>query len=243
MADPQRSLASSQRVSDRPGAGFPGDSTLPLLAAFLLALGFLGAVIAIMKDGSSGARPVATATTRTTARPAPAAAPEAPLPRVTLTVSTAGDGRGQVRIGSDVRDCTEEDCKLTVDEGEDVILAARPASDSTFVGWTGSCSSQRVCRVRMDRSLSLIALFALDKAAAPSSPDAECSDDFDNDGDDLIDDLDPECVIGDSETPEEDPLDDVAPPVTPPPPPVVQPPPPVVPPPPPPAATPDLPQR
>jgi len=241
VADPQRSFASSQRVSDRPGSGFPHDSTLPLLTAFLLALAFIGGVVALMKDRSSGARPVATTTTRTTALPAPAATPDAPAVRVTLTVSTAGDGRGRIRIGSELRNCSEEDCRLSFDQGEDITLAARPAADSTFVGWTGSCSSPRVCRVRMDRSQALIALFASDKAAAPSSPDAECSDDFDNDGDDLIDDLDPECVIGDSETPEEDPLDDVPLPVTPPPPPVV--PPPVAPPPPPPAATPDVPQR
>ncbi len=207
---------------NRPGAGFPHDSTLPLLTAFVLALAFIGAVVAIMKDGSSGARPVATATT-TTARPEPAAAPEAPAVRVTLTVSTAGDGRGRIRIGGELRDCSDEECRLSFDQGEDASLAARPADDSTFVGWTGSCSSQRACTVRMDRSLSLIALFASDTAAAPepSSPDAECGDDFDNDGDGSIDDLDPECAIGASEFPTEDPLDEVPPPVVPPPPPVV----------------------
>lgn len=221
-------------MPDRPDAGFPHDSTLPLLAAFVLALAFLGVIVAIMQDDSSaGARPAATTTTRTTPRPEPAATADAPVVHVTLTVSTAGDGSGRIRIGSDVRDCSDEPCQVRVEQGEDISLAARPADDSTFVGWTGSCSSPRVCRVRMDRSQSLIALFASDKAAAPaaSSPDAECNDDFDNDGDGSIDDLDPECAISDSEFPAEDPLEDLPPP--PPPPPVLTPPP-VVPPPPPP---------
>ena len=169
-------------MSRRPDAGFPNDSTLPLLAAFVLALGFLGLVVAIVNGGGgSGASAAATTETATTPRTrTPASTPEIEAPPVTLGVSSAGDGRGRIRIRGTLRDCDEE-CKATYDQGATATLVAQPSEGSTFVGWTGSCGSPRTCRVKMNGGRSLTALFALDDPAAPAgAPDDECSDDFDN---------------------------------------------------------------
>jgi hypothetical protein len=223
-------------VTQRPNAGFPNDSTLPLLAAFVLALGFLGLVVAIVSGGGpSGASAAATTETKTTPRTrTPAPLPERiEAPPVTLGVSSAGDGRGRIRIRGELRDCTEE-CKLTYDQGATATLVAQPSEGSTFVGWTGSCGSPKTCRVKMNGGRSLTALFSSNTARAPAGgPDDECSDDFDNDGDGDVDDIDIDCLDGDTEEPQDEPLPDVPPPaVTPQPVPVVPPPPPPPPPPP-----------
>lgn len=214
-------------MSERPGAGFPYDSTLPLLAAFVLALAFIGVVVAIVgADGEPDAGAATATETETTPRTATTAA-EIPLAQVTLVFSAAGDGEGRIRVRGSLRDCTEE-CRLDYDEGATATLVARPSDGSTFVGWTGECGSALTCRVTMDGSQSLTALFSTDELRAPAEgPDEECSDDFDNDGDGDVDDRDVDCLDGLTE----EPLPVVPPPVVTPKPPVtppLPPPPPVL---------------
>ena len=219
------------------GPGFPHDSTLPLLAAFVLALAFLGGVVAVgLSDGAES--PAAVATTDTV--------PifEEATPRVTLTLDTAGGGKGTVRVAGEPRVCSAE-CKFEMDRETSVTIIARASAGSKFVSWTGECGGGRICTIYMDRSRSVTALFTSTAAPPPPTPTADCADGLDNDSDGFPDDADPDCFTGTSEAgADADPLLDegVAPDEVAPPPPAAQPPaavpPPVAPPPPPPVAPP-----
>ena len=224
------------------GPGFPHDSTLPLLVAFLLALAFLGVVVAIgLSDGADGAPAAKTATDSL------ADTQIEETPRVTLALDTAGEGRGTVRVAGEPRVCSGE-CRFTFDRDTSVTIIARAAPGSKFVSWTGSCGGGRICTVLLDRSINATALFSVKAAEPPEVPTSEgpdCEDKVDNDGDGTVDIEDEECLLGSTESgvdPADIPRNEtVAPPpgtpVQPPPvvvpPPVVPPPPVVVPPPPP----------
>jgi len=213
------------------------DSTIPLLSALLLALAFLGIVVAIgLTDGPD--TPAAASSTTTTA----AAAPEGdiPTPLVTLTLDTAGEGKGTVRVAGMPKVCSQA-CSFKVDQDTSVTIIARSAPGSRFVSWTGSCGGGRICTILMDKSITYTALFALPSDSTPELvvPEPDCSDGLDNDDDGYADDADVECFTGNSEAPLDDPgatFDDAAPPPVVPPPVV---PPPVVPPPPPPPVVPE----
>jgi hypothetical protein len=206
-----------------------------LLAAFILAVAFLGAVVAYGLGGGGGATAAqvtaTTPTTRTTTPPG-STTPVVEEVQVTLGVTTAGDGHGMIRIGGALRDCSDL-CRIKVVQGTSETISARPASGSTFVGWTAPCDAPRTCIVSMDMSRLLTALFAL----KPAQPTSECADGIDNDGDGLVDDADPDCSLGDTEStppPAPPPPVNLPPPVIlppPPPPPVILPPPPPPPPP------------
>jgi hypothetical protein len=224
------------------GPGFPNDSTLPLLAALVLALAFLGAVVAIgLSDGADGS-PVSAKTS--TESLADTTVDE--TPHVTLVLDTAGEGKGTVRVAGEGRVCSGE-CRYRLDRDTSVTIIASPARGSTFVSWTGTCGGGRICTVLLDHSHTATALFSRkEQPVDPTAPTAaECSDGVDNDADGFIDGDDDDCLLGDSEfptdpTPPPPPPPPVAPvqpaPVVPAPvvPPPVVPPPVVVPPPPPP---------
>jgi hypothetical protein len=237
-------------VAGRPSPGFPSDSTLPLLAAFVLALAFLGVVVAIGLGDSSSARGKPVASSTTTQQRTPLLADEVP---VLLLVSTAGDGQGTVRVNGEPHDCSN-DCRFKFPRDDTVRLVAREAAGSTFVGWTGNCEGGRTCDQIMDGPRSVTALFGKKTPPpAETAPTTECDDGLDNDGDGLVDGEDGDCLIGETEDPgnavppppppivpqpvvPQVPV--VPPPPPPPPPPVVEPPPP---PPPPPLSPPVLP--
>lgn len=217
-----------------PSSGFPNDSTVPLLVAFVLALAFLGGVVAVgLSDGADS--PPAASTTDTIP-----VFEEEDTPRVTLTLDTAGGGKGTVRVAGEPRRCSAE-CDFEMDRETSVTIIARAASGSKFVTWTGACGGGRICTIYMDRSRTVTALFTSTAPPPPPPPTMDCADGLDNDSDGFPDDADPECFTGKSEAGDADPLlDDLNPPEDdvppPPPPPVVQPPvvpPPVIPPPPP----------
>jgi hypothetical protein len=214
--------------------GFPNDSTLPLLVAFVLALAFLGIVVAIgLSDGADGAPASAKTSTDSLADTTPVDE----LPKVTVTLDTAGAGRGTVRVAGEPRVCSAE-CRFRLDRDISVTVIARAAPGSTFVTWTGSCGGGRFCTLLLDRSRTATALFSVKEKpqeiepAVPEGPD--CEDKIDNDGDGKVDIEDDDCLLGENEDPAAVTPDDVAPPPVAPvqPPPVVMPP--VVPPPPPP---------
>lgn len=217
--------------------GFPYDSTLPLLAAFVGALTFLGLIGALLSGGTAdpGAGRAAAATTQTATEPIATTTPATPtvaVVHVTLTLGVLGDGKGTIGIGGESRDCSDE-CSLRVDQGSSVRLDARPTSGSTFVGWTGACGNTRKCSLTMDKSRSATALFTLaTPSTPPSSSTGDCHDGIDDDGDGYIDDADPDCVDGNTEEPANTtpppvvpPAATTLPPATVPPPPVVTPPP------------------
>jgi hypothetical protein len=227
-----------------PEPSFPNDSTLPLLVAFALALAFLGVVVAIgLSDGADGAPAAAKTSTDSLADTTPVDE----LPKVMLTLDTAGAGSGTVRVAGVTRVCTAE-CRFRLDRDTSATIIARAARGSTFVTWTGSCGGGRFCTVLLDRSRTATALFSKKEAPPPEEPAVpegpDCEDKIDNDGDGKTDIDDDDCLLGEYEDPADNaaaaPDDTTAPPaVTAPPPavPIVPPPvvpPPVVPPPPPP---------
>jgi hypothetical protein len=231
-----------------PDSGPFGGSTLPLLLAFVLALAFLGVVVAI---GLSEHPDTSQAASTTETNDIPAG--DLPTPRVTLILGTAGEGRGTVRVAGQPRVCTTE-CSFRIDQDTSVTIIARAAAGSKFVSWTGSCGGGRICTVTMDQARRATALFALptdeNAAQAPVPAVPDCTDGLDNDGDGFVDDADVECFTGDSEAGNDDSAPDLPgaptrPPAPVAPPPVVIPPPPpppppfVAPPPPPPVEIPD----
>ena len=223
-------------MNDRPKR-LGDDSTIPLLSALLLALAFLGIVVAIgLTDGPDA--PAAASSTTTTAAGGPQGDILTPL--VTLRLDTAGEGKGTVRVAGMPKVCGQA-CSFKVDQDTSVTIIARSAPGSRFVSWTGSCGGGRICTILMDKSQTITALFSLpsDSTPEPVAPEPDCTDGLDNDDDGYADDADVECFTGNSEAPLDDPgatFDDVAPPPVARPPVVPRPvvPPPVVPPPPPP---------
>ncbi|MDD5710973.1 MAG: DUF4215 domain-containing protein [Candidatus Colwellbacteria bacterium] len=94
--------------------------------------------------------------------------------RHTLTVTTSGDGEGEV-IGEleDIScdsELPESDCEETYEEGSEITLTAVPADGSNFDGsWSGACSGDDpVCVIIMDDDKSVDAHFALNFALSSS---------------------------------------------------------------------------
>jgi hypothetical protein len=193
-------------VNEPEQPGFPYDSTLPLLVAFVGALIFLGLIGVFMGGGTDdpGAGRVAATVTATNEIPAttPQTTATVPLVHVSLTASVAGDGHGTIDIGGRSHDCSSADCTVSVVQGATVTLVAHSAKGSTFVGWTGACGNASRCSLAMNASRSATALFTLSTPATPpSSATSDCKDGIDDDGDGLVDDADPDCLDGDSEFP------------------------------------------
>lgn len=75
----------------------------------------------------------------------------------TLTVTKGSNGNGNITAEgiSCGNDCNQIYAKETV-----VTLAAAPASDSTFAGWTGACAgTQPICQVMMSQNQNVTASF------------------------------------------------------------------------------------
>ncbi len=74
----------------------------------------------------------------------------------TLEISKVGSGSGTVS-GSGIN-CGSV-CSNTFAPGTAVTLTAKPASGSTFAGWSGACSGTGTCTVTMNSSASVTATF------------------------------------------------------------------------------------
>ena len=77
-----------------------------------------------------------------------------------LNVEKTGAGGGTV-ISTPAGINCGNDCNQPYDEGTSVSLAAVPAADSTFGGWSGACSGTSGCTVNMNTSKSVTATFDL----------------------------------------------------------------------------------
>lgn len=75
-----------------------------------------------------------------------------------LTVTKVGTGSGTI-TGADIN--CGADCSESYSSGTAVTLTATPASGSTFIGWSGGCSSAGTCMVTMSAAISVTATFAL----------------------------------------------------------------------------------
>jgi Divergent InlB B-repeat domain len=77
----------------------------------------------------------------------------------TLTVVSAGSGRGTVTSSPAGIDCSSS-CSASFGEGSVVTLTATPAAGSTFTGWSGGgCSGTGACQVTMTAAESVTATF------------------------------------------------------------------------------------
>jgi Divergent InlB B-repeat domain len=84
------------------------------------------------------------------------------IARRTLTVAKAGSGSGSVSSAPAGIDCGST-CSSDYDHGIVVTLAASVGANSTFAGWSGSCSGTGSCVVTMDAAKSVTASFGLVK--------------------------------------------------------------------------------
>lgn len=84
--------------------------------------------------------------------------------RRSLSVTLAGSGTGGVVSMPAGIDCGTS-CSASYTEGTTITLTANPASDSTFVGWsgTGGCTGTGTCTVTMDMSRMVTATFDLQR--------------------------------------------------------------------------------
>ena len=86
--------------------------------------------------------------------------PPPPIEERTLTVAVTGSGAGAV--AGDGIDCGGEghtDCTETVADGTELTLTAAAGANSSFAGFTGSCS-ESPCTITMDADRSVEAAFA-----------------------------------------------------------------------------------
>jgi len=84
-----------------------------------------------------------------------------------LTVSTAGNGSGQVTSSPAGIDCGDggTDCSADFSHGTEVTLSAAPGTGSDFTGWSGACSGSGSCVVSMDQAREVTATFSLQTRA------------------------------------------------------------------------------
>ena len=81
--------------------------------------------------------------------------PPPPPERFTLTVLTAGEGKGTISL--DGSDCTVP-CEAMFDEGQQVTVVAQPIEPSTFGDWSAPCTdSGPDCTLTVEASLTLTA--------------------------------------------------------------------------------------
>jgi hypothetical protein len=80
----------------------------------------------------------------------------------TLSVSTAGNGKGTVTgPGVDCGAATTNDCAETVPDGDTIELTAHPTADSEFGGFSGGGCSTSPCTVSLDAAKSVTATVTL----------------------------------------------------------------------------------
>jgi surface antigen len=96
--------------------------------------------------------------TPTPPTPTPTPTPTPPGSRFTLTVSKSGPGGGTVTSSVGGINCGAT-CAANFDAGTTVTLTATPAGNSTFAGWSGSCSGTGSCVLAMNAAKTATAVF------------------------------------------------------------------------------------
>ena len=86
-----------------------------------------------------------------------------------LNAATAGTGTGSV-LSSPAGIWCPTDCRQGFSPGAVVHLDARPASGSTFAGWSGACSGTGPCDVSMGAERTVTAAFVATGPPAPEAP-------------------------------------------------------------------------
>jgi Divergent InlB B-repeat domain len=75
-----------------------------------------------------------------------------------VTVNKQGGGSGTVTSNPAGIDCGSR-CDARYDVGTRITLAAKPATGSSFAGWSGDCSGTGSCPLTLDRAKSVVARF------------------------------------------------------------------------------------
>jgi Divergent InlB B-repeat domain len=75
-----------------------------------------------------------------------------------VTVNKEGGGSGTVTSNPAGIDCGSR-CDARYDVGTRITLAAKPATGSSFAGWSGDCSGTGSCSLTLDRARSVMARF------------------------------------------------------------------------------------
>jgi uncharacterized repeat protein (TIGR01451 family) len=81
-----------------------------------------------------------------------------------VDITSLEGGSGTITVTPPSATCTNaagspQHCEWTYAEGASVTLAASPAGDSAFLGWTGACSGTGACTVTMNSAQSVGASF------------------------------------------------------------------------------------
>jgi hypothetical protein len=86
----------------------------------------------------------------------------------TLSVGTSGSGSGTVTSSPAGISCGTT-CSTTYATGTSVTLTATPSSNSTFAGWSGSCTGTGACTISMTSNASVSATFNQSSSSSGSS--------------------------------------------------------------------------
>jgi len=87
----------------------------------------------------------------------------------TITIAKAGTGTGQIV-------CNGGPCASSYPEGTALTLAASPAPDSTFAGWSGGvCSGAGACEITLHSDTDLTATFATKAGEHKLPPEEKCA--------------------------------------------------------------------
>jgi hypothetical protein len=76
---------------------------------------------------------------------------------VTLTVTLSGSGTGLVASMPGSVTCTGTTCKGSFARGTMVSLTVAPAGGSVFAGWSGGCTGNAACAIKMDADTAVTA--------------------------------------------------------------------------------------
>ena len=135
------------------GAACVGDFTVGTLVT-LTATPAVGAVFAGWGGACSGSLP----TCSLVVTAAVAVNADFAVQRHTLTVTTAGNGSGQVTSAPAGIDCPGT-CAATVDHGTQLTLTPVAGPGSTFLGWSGACTGTGACVITVDADRQVSAAF------------------------------------------------------------------------------------
>jgi hypothetical protein len=82
----------------------------------------------------------------------------------TIVLETTGKGAGTIESSDGAIECRDY-CSHSYEEGKAIILTAKSADGSEFVGWDGACTGEGACQLTMSADRSVTATFDPQKVA------------------------------------------------------------------------------
>ncbi len=134
----------------------------------LLDCGSTDTVTVTAPPGAVGTVPVTLTTVESDSTGAPAASGSFTYTKpFALTVKRSGSGSGTVTSSPGGVNCGKT-CSHAYPFGTPVVLKAKAAKGSSFVGWSGVCTGKSTCKVQTDTPLTVTAKFALENCVVPN---------------------------------------------------------------------------